>query len=45
MTKKYPIFEWIPAIWITDKDDKTQSEEDEIDSTHEDKHNDEITEN
>ena len=26
MTKGYPIFEWIPGIPITDKDDKTQSE-------------------
>ena len=41
----YPIFEWIPCIPITEKDDKTQSEEDEISSTHEDKHDDDITEN
>ena len=26
MTKGYPIFEWIPGISITDKDNKTQSE-------------------
>ena len=45
MTKGYPIFEWIPGIPITDKDDETQSEEDEISSTHEDKHDDDITEN
>ena len=45
MTKGYPILEWSPGISITDKDDKTQSEEDEIYSTHKDKNNDEITEN
>ena len=45
MTKECPIFEWIPGIPITDKDDKTQSEEDEISSTHEDEHDDDITEN
>ena len=45
MTKGYPIFEWIPGIPITDKDDETQSEEDEISSTHEDEHDDGITEN
>ena len=45
MTKGYPIFEWIPGILITDKDDETQSEEDEIYSTHEDEHDDYITEN
>ena len=45
MTKRYPIFEWSPGIPITDKDDETQSEEDEINSTHADKHNDAITEN
>ena len=43
MTKGYPIFEWIPGIPITDKDDQTQSEEDEISSTHKDEHDDEIT--
>ena len=26
MIKGYPIFEWIPGIPITDKDDETQSE-------------------
>ena len=45
MTKGYPIFEWSPGIPIKDKYNKTQSEEDEIYSTHEDKHNDDITEN
>ena len=45
MTKGYPIFEWIPVIPITDKDDETQSEEDELSSTHEDEHDDDITEN
>ena len=40
MTKGYPIFEWIPGISITDKDDKTQTEDDEISSTNEDNHND-----
>ena len=45
MTEGYPIFERIPVIPITDKDDETQSEEDEISSTHEDEHNDGITEN
>ena len=45
MTKGYPIFEWIPCIPITYKDDETQSEADEISSTHEEEHNYEITEN
>ena len=45
MTKGYPIFEWIPGITIKDKYDETQSEEDEIYSTHEDEHDDEIPEN
>ena len=45
MTKGYPFFEWSPGIPITDKDNQTQSEEDEIASTHEDIHNDDITEN
>ena len=45
MTKGYSIFEWIPGIPITDKDNKTQNEEDEISSTHEDEHEDYITEN
>ena len=45
MTKGYPIFEWIPGILITEKYDKTQSEEDEISSTNENKHDDNITEN
>ena len=45
MTKGYPIFEWIPDIPIIDKDDETQSEEDEISSTHKDEHDDDITEN
>ena len=35
-TKGYPIYEWIPGTAITDKDDETKSEEDEISSTHED---------
>ena len=29
MTKGYPIFEWSPGIPITEKDNKTQSGEDE----------------
>ena len=45
MTKEYPIFEWSPGILITDKDNKAQSEEDEISSTHEDEHNYYITDN
>ena len=45
MTKGYPIFEWSPGIPITDKYNETQSEEDEIYSTHEDKNDDDITEN
>ena len=43
ITKEYPIFEWSPGIPITDKDDKTQSEEDKIYSTHKDKNKYEIT--
>ena len=45
MNKGCPIFEWISGITITDKDEETQSEEDEIYSTHEDKQSDYITEN
>ena len=45
MTKGYPIFEWIPVIQITDKYYETQIEEDEISSTHEDNHDDNITGN
>ena len=45
MTKGYQIFELSPGITITDKDDETQSKEYEIYSTHEDKHDDDITEN
>ena len=45
ITKGYPVFDWSPVIPITEKDDETQSEEDEISSTHEDKHEDDITEN
>ena len=45
MTKGYPIFEWIPGIPITDKDDETKSEEDQRSSTHEYEHDDDITEN
>ena len=45
MTKGYPIFEWSPGIPITEKDDKTQSEGDEISSSHEDEHDYDITEN
>ena len=45
MTKGYPIFEWIPGIPITEKDDKTQSEEYETSSTHKYEHDDDITEN
>ena len=45
ITKGYPIFEWIPGIPIKDKEDKTQNKDDEIVSTHEDKDDDDITEN
>ena len=45
MTKGCPIFEWSPGIPITYKDDETRSEEGEISSTHEDEHEDDITEN
>ena len=45
MTKRYPLFGWNPGIQITDKDDMTRSEEDEISSKHEDEHDDDITEN
>ena len=45
MTKGYPIFEWSEGVPITEKYNKTQSEEDEISSTHEDKQDDDITEN
>ena len=43
MTHGYPIFEGSPCIPTTDKDDETQSEEDEISSTHEGECNDDIT--
>ena len=45
MTKGYPNFEQSPGIPITDKDYQTQSEGNEISSTHEDEHDDDITEN
>ena len=45
MTKGCPIFECSPVMPITDKYNKTQSEEDEISSTHEDEHNYYITDN
>ena len=45
ITKGYPIFEWIPVIPITDKDNETQNEDDNIASTHEDEKYDDITEN
>ena len=45
MTNEYPIFECISGIPITYKYDETQSEEDEIYSTHEDKHDGDINEN
>ena len=45
MTKGYPIFEWIPGIPITDKDYKTQNEDNDISSTNEDEENDDNTEN
>ena len=45
MTKGSPIFEWIPGIPITDKDNKRQSGEDEISTTHEDEHDYDISEN
>ena len=32
MTKRYTMFEWSPCIPITDKDNETQIEEDEISS-------------
>ena len=43
MTKGCPIFEWIPGIPITDKDDKTKNKDDQIASTHEDEENYDIT--
>ena len=45
MTKGYPIFEWIPGIPITDKDYKTQNEDNDISSTNEDEDNFDIIEN
>ena len=45
MTKGYPNFEQSPGIPITDKDYQTQSEGNEIYSTHEDEHDDDIPEN
>ena len=45
MTKGYPIFEWISGIPITDKDYKTQNEDNDVSSTNEDEENDDITEN
>ena len=45
MIKGYPIFEWIPGIPITYKDNQKLSEEDEIYSTNEENHDDDITEN
>ena len=45
ISKGYPIFVWSPGIPIKEKDDETQSEEDEISSTHKDKQDDDITEN
>ena len=45
MTKGYLFFEWIPGIPITDKDDETQNEDNEITSTHGDEDDDGITEN
>ena len=45
MTREYPIFQWSPGIPIIDKNDETQSEEDEISSTYEYKQYDDITEN
>ena len=45
MTDGCPIFEWILGITITDKDNNAQVKEDEIASTHEDEHDDYITEN
>ena len=44
MTKGYTIFGWIPGISIKDKYNETKSEEYEISSTHEDNHDDTITE-
>ena len=45
MTKGYQFYEWRPGIPITDKEDKTQSEEDEIYSSYEENHDDVITKN
>ena len=45
ITKGYPIFEWIPGIPITDKDNATQKKDNAIASTHEDEGDDDITEN
>ena len=44
-TKGYPIFEWIPGIPITDKDDKNQNKDNKISSRNEVKDDDDITEN
>ena len=43
--KGYPIFELIPGIPITDKDNATQNKDNVIASTHEDEDDDDITEN
>ena len=43
MTKGYPISEWSPDIPITEKDDETQNEGDEITSTNGNKIDDDIT--
>ena len=45
MTKGYLIFEWSPGISITDEEYQKQIEEDKISSSHEDEHDDDITEN
>ena len=45
MTKGYSIFEWILGIPITDKDNNTQSEENERSSAHETNHDYDTTEN
>ena len=45
MTQGYLIFQCIPDIPITDKNNKNQNEDNELASTHGDKDDNDITEN
>ena len=45
MTKRYPIFAWIPGIPIIDKDDESQNKDNEVASTYEEENYCYITEN